>query len=89
MTALIVKEREREREGHDDVEREKRMWRARKQHGKFKLREVACCSGEMDGNKVVGRNDMENDKYNFTKDRGRDGMSPKLSSMPAVRGFSD
>lgn len=84
MTALIVKER-----GHDDVERGKRMRRARKQHGKFKLREVACCSGEMDGNKVVGRNDIENDKYNFTKERGRDGMSPKLSSMPAVRYFLD
>lgn len=53
-------DRMREREGHDDdAERGKRMRRARKQHGKFKLREVAWCTGEMDSNKELGRNDTE------------------------------
>lgn len=31
---------------------------SQKQHGKFKLREVAWCSGKMDSNKV-GKNDMK------------------------------
>lgn len=53
-------DRKRDREGHDDdAERGKRIRRARKQHGKFKLRDVAWCSVEMDSNKVVGRNDMK------------------------------
>jgi len=39
--------------------------------------------------KWLGGTIWKNDKYNFTKERGRDGMSPKLSSMPAVRYFSD
>lgn len=53
-------DRKRDREGHDDdAERGKRIRRARKQHGNFKLREVAWCSVEMDSNKVVGRNDMK------------------------------
>lgn len=55
-------DRKRDREGHDDdddAERGKRIRRARKQHGKFKLREVTWCSVEMDSNRVVGRNDMK------------------------------
>lgn len=52
-------DRKRERGHDDDAEQGKRIRRARKQHGKFKLREVAWCSGEMDSNKVVGRNDMK------------------------------
>lgn len=53
-------DRKRDREGHDDdAERGKRIRRARKQHGKFKLRDVAWYSVEMDSNKVVGRNDMK------------------------------